>query len=82
MRVETLLEYLKARPFRPFWIVLADGERIEVRHPEWVAAAGGRTAVVMEPNDRMHAIDIGLVIKLEADPPASAGHVRPETEEG
>ena len=73
---------MKARPFRPFWIVLADGERIEVRHSEWVATAGGRTAVVMEPDDRMHVIDIGLVIELEADSPAPAGRIRAETEEG
>lgn len=81
MHVDTLREQLRATPFKVFNIVLATGERIEVRHPEMVAV-GHRTAVVVEPDDRTHYVDVALVVKLEREPVASAAEVRPEEEEG
>lgn len=81
MQVESLKAQLKASPFRPFWLVLATGERLEVRHPEMLAI-GGRTAVLIEPSDRTHFVDVGLVVKTEVDPPAPVGSEAPAKAEG
>jgi hypothetical protein len=38
---ERLQGLVRARRFCPFRIVLADGSQIYVKHPEWIAYAGG-----------------------------------------
>lgn len=81
MHVEALKDQLRARPFRPFRLVLATGETLEVRHPEMLAL-GNRTAVMIDSDDRTHYIDVALVVKLEVAPPAPAGRPRPEADEG
>ena len=64
MRRENIIDAVRQAPFRPFVLCLANGERIEVRHPECVAV-GGRTAIVVEPEDgRTHTIDIALIFKV------------------
>jgi hypothetical protein len=73
MRAENLTEVIRAAPFRPFVLCLADGDRVEVRHPDFIAYAGGRTAVVIDPDDRSHTIDVMLVTKIEQAPAAAAG---------
>lgn len=65
MTTDQLKDFLAARPFRPFVIHTADGRSVEVNHPEWVAYAGGRIALVITPNDRFEIIDL-LVPSLEA----------------
>ena len=48
MRTETLHEVLHAAPFRPFTLCLADGTRVDVPHPDFIAnPPGARIAVVM-----------------------------------
>ncbi len=42
---QTLLEYVKAEPFRPFRIHMASGKTFNVRHPEM--ARVGRTNVLL-----------------------------------
>ena len=32
----TILEYVKARPFRPFRIHMASGDTFDIRHPEMI----------------------------------------------
>ncbi len=81
MTAESLREAIHAQPFRPFAIVAADGKQIVVRHPEWILFQGGRTAVVMEPDDRLHIIDIMLVQRLELDPPVPAGSITQNPDE-
>lgn len=82
MRSEDLQEVIRAAPFRPFAIVFADGKQVVVRHPEWILFQGGRTAVVMEPDQRLHIIDVMLVQRLELDPPVPAGPIAPEPNGG
>ena len=82
MRSEDLQEVIRAAPFRPFAIVFADGKQLVVRHPEWILFQGGRTAVVMEPDERLHIIDVMLVQSLELEPPVPAGSVAPEPNGG
>ncbi len=72
MTTEQLRSFVNARPFRPFLIHTADGRSVEVNHPEWIAYAGGRVALVAKPDDSFEVINRLLVLSLEAKPePAS-----------
>ena len=66
MTREHIREVYDTQPFRSFFIRMADGREIEVRHREFMAIGpGGRTVVVFEPNDRMHILDVMLMTELE-----------------
>jgi hypothetical protein len=78
VKTEDLQDLVRAARFRPFAIGLADGTRFRVDHPECIAFRGGRTAVVIDPDERVHLIDVMLALKLEVDPPVSAGSVAAE----
>jgi hypothetical protein len=82
MRKEDLQDLVRAAPFRPFALRLADGSQITIGHPEWIALRGGRTAVVLDPDDRVHLIDVMLAIKIEVDPPVPAGPIAPNPNGG
>ncbi len=82
MTADVLRAAIGAQPFHPFELVLADGSRVNVRHPEWIAYAGGRVAVVTDPDDRVHYIETMLVTKIEVPPPVPAGTVAPEPNGG
>ncbi len=52
MRTEALHGAIHKEPFRPFWIHLANGERLLAHHREFILCPpGARTAVLVEPND-------------------------------
>lgn len=53
MASEKLHEVLRAEPFQPFVLHMADGRQIEVRHPELMAISpSGRIAYVFEQGSR------------------------------
>ena len=55
-----------ARPFRPFTIHMADGRKVQVFHPEFMASApAARTVVVYQPDGSFQIVDILLVTALE-----------------
>ena len=82
MSPATLSQAIHAVPFRPFELVLADGSRVGVRHPEWIAYTGGRVALILEPDDRAHYVEVMLVTKIELAPPVPAGSIAPEPNGG
>jgi hypothetical protein len=55
---------IRATPFQPFTIRLADGREVLVSHPEAIAYNGGRTVLVALPNDSFEIIDLLLVSSL------------------
>ena len=62
MNAEKIRETLRARPFRRFYLCLADGRQIRVIHPELVAlSASGRSATVFGPRDELEIVDVPLV---------------------
>ena len=66
MTAEKLRSALSERPFRPFTLHLADGCRIPVAHPEFVAQdPTGRTAVVYLPNGESRYVDLVLVTEID-----------------
>ncbi|HMF38994.1 MAG TPA: hypothetical protein VKF17_20340 [Isosphaeraceae bacterium] len=73
---ETLHEILHAAPFQPFVLCLADGTKVNVPHPDFIAhPRGARIAVVMGRDESTHYIDVALVTKIEVEPPAPAGTI-------
>ena len=65
MTSDQLRELLSAQPFRPFRVHMADGQSIDVLHPEVLAYGGGRTFVVFVSEERSRIIDLLLVASLE-----------------
>jgi len=63
---DRLKSFMGTRPFRPFLIHMDDGRSVEVNHPEWIACAWGRIALVARPDDSFEVIDLLLVPSLEA----------------
>ena len=83
MRAENLQELIHAAPFRPFELVLANGARVLVSHPEWILhPKGARTAVVMRLDESVRIIDVGLVLELDLAPPIPARSIAPNPNGG
>lgn len=65
MTITQLREVHQARPFRPFALELADGNRVEVPHPELLMLSrAGRTAAVALENDAIKIVDLLLVTAI------------------
>lgn len=76
MRTESLHETIHAEPFRPFSICLANGAKVDVRHPETILhPTGSRTAVVMGPDESVRILDVALIVELQIGPPIPAGAI-------
>ena len=57
---------MKAQPFKPIRISLADGRGFMVQHPEFVARSpSGRTITVYESDESSADIDMLLVVSLD-----------------
>jgi hypothetical protein len=66
MSIEQILDFYRAKPFRPFIMHLANGKKIPVHRPEYFSRSpGGRTVVVFELDDTTHFIEVSQVTNLE-----------------
>ena len=66
MKIGKVRETLRAQPFRPFWIHLADGGRIPVEHEDFAALEpAGRELIVYLQNSTHHIVDVMLITRLE-----------------
>ncbi len=62
MSIDEIRGAHRARPFRPFWICLADGREIRVPHPEFLAMGDSpRTVIVALPRRGFEIIDVHLI---------------------
>ncbi len=70
MTIEQFRIAMTRRPFNPFVIHLADGDRRPVRHPEQIAMSpGGRTVVVFGEGEACSIIDVSFVTRLDVESP-------------
>jgi hypothetical protein len=74
-------EVVRAQPFRPFIIHLANGRTFDVPHPEFVAVARGRELLFIADDDGIHQFDMRLVAEIETPPPAATAPT-PRAEQG
>lgn len=78
MTIEAIRRAHAAQPFTPFSMVLADGTRVPVKHPENLAHAGaGRTVVVFEKVEDYRVVDLLLVEAVEFGRPGAGRPRRP-----
>ena len=69
MTLQAIQQMYRAEPFVPFVIHLTDGRSIEVKSPEFFAAApAGRIVTVYQPDGSFNLIDLLLVSDLEVTP--------------
>ena len=79
MKTEKVREVLRAEPFRPFWIHLADGGRFAVEHGDYVAVEpAGRELIVYLPDNSHHIVDVPLITRLEINARTDAESVGPQ----
>jgi hypothetical protein len=77
MNAEQVRQFSRATPFVPFVLILADGRRVLVRHPEFLSfSPGDRTLVVHQLDDSFELVDLLSVAKLERTPSSAAGSER------
>jgi hypothetical protein len=67
MTLDQLRTAIRAQPFRPFTICLADGRSFNVRHPDFVLITpeASRTFVVAESGEDYRIVDLLLVSSLD-----------------
>ena len=66
MTATELRKYWNAAPFTPFNIVLPDGERVPVPHPDFLTVSpSGRIAHVWKKDDDWSSIDVFLITSVE-----------------
>ena len=66
MNVEQLRKVHQAIPFQPFVLHIADGRKIHVPHPEFVAQfPSGRAIIVTHSDESWELIDLTLVTSMK-----------------
>ncbi len=65
MNLEEIRNAVRAQPFRPFTLHLADGRHIPVKHSEFAfITPSGRALIVYQPDESSNVIDIVLVTDI------------------
>jgi len=73
MTVEQLQGVLRANPFRPFAIRMADGRIFQIPHPDFLSMSPtGRTVIAYGADDSFSIIDLLLMTELEVGPAKTA----------
>ncbi|OHB64914.1 MAG: hypothetical protein A2Y77_03950 [Planctomycetes bacterium RBG_13_62_9] len=80
MNLEGVREALHREPFKPFEICLADGRRVPVRHPDFVAV-GKRRIIVVQPDDSTMFVEPLLIVSLDfnGEHPVRRNHRKKDT---
>jgi hypothetical protein len=65
MNIQELRTMLRAQPFRPFDIHLADGRSIPVNHPEFVGETPSGRIIGVGTVDGIEVVDLLLVTSLK-----------------
>jgi hypothetical protein len=66
MTIDELRDAHLKRPFKPFTLELADGQRIPVPHPEFMTSAPkSRTIAVFTPRGTHKIIDLLMVVAID-----------------
>jgi hypothetical protein len=71
---DQIRDRIRAAPFRPFTLHLADGRAISVPHSEFAAMMShGRTVLVVDPvnQERLEYVDVGLVLSISTQEPGT-----------
>lgn len=72
MDLNSIRQALREAPFRPFVLGLADGRRVPVKHPEFVAM-NQRIVIVTDENSGAKILEPLLIVSLDHLPPERPG---------
>ena len=73
MTSERLRQFVRARPFRPFRVVMTNGQVYDVNHPEFLAVSPrDDTAVVYQDNGDLSVLDVLLMTEVQVFAPEAA----------
>lgn len=74
MNAEQIRQFSRATPFVPFLLILGDGRKVLVRHPEFLSfSPGDRTLVVHQLDESFELVDLQSITRLERAPGSAAG---------
>jgi hypothetical protein len=73
MDLNSIRNALREVPFRPFVLCLADGRRVPVKHPEFVAM-NQRIVIVTDENSDTKILEPLLIVSLEQLPGTKSGN--------
>ena len=68
---EELRDVLRQKPFKPFRLVMTDGEGYDIRHPDllWVGQRSAMVGLTGEPGktfyERAVKVDLSHIVRLE-----------------
>ena len=66
MSPDAVKKFMRAAPWRPFTICMADGRAIQVPHPDFISISRtGRTVVVTNVDDEFEMIDVFLILSIK-----------------
>jgi len=68
---DTILEMLHRRPFQPFRIVMASGDKYDVENPDLVATGRSQVNVYLPRSDRFFVLRLSQITSIEALEPAA-----------
>lgn len=72
MDLNSIRNALRQEPFKPFVLCLADGRRIPVKHPEFVAM-NQRIVIVTDDESDTKILEPLLIVSLEQSPRKGKG---------
>ena len=72
MDLNSIRSAVRGQPFQPFELCLADGRRVPVTHPEFVAM-NNRVVVVLDEHSFSMTIEPLLIVSLEPIPAHGKG---------
>jgi hypothetical protein len=72
MTTDEIRKHLRAQPFQPFTIHLADGRSIHVPHSEFMFAPPGMRVAVVLHDRHYEYVDLLLVTSVEMTPPPAS----------
>ena len=66
MTVEEIRSVLQARPFHPFTLELVDGQKLSVRHPEFLSFSQTRRTIAVAGDDGgFKIVDVFLIQSID-----------------
>ena len=72
MTIEQLRTTLRAQPYLPFTIRMADGRSFPIPHPDFLSMSPtGRTAVIFHEDGSASIVDLLLMTELELAAPST-----------
>ncbi len=65
MTADTIRDFLRAAPFVPFSVQLANGRKVRVPHPDFASInPSGRTLIVYSHGEHFEMVDVMLVTNV------------------